>query len=898
MAKRPLVLTIVVLGTLLLSGNVASLYLDWLWFTEINQVSVFAKTLKTQLLMGLVAGSLFFAILYGNLARAHAFRSRSPIRELNDWIDTPIGPLQPMLGQVILIASGVIAFFVGVNAAFRWREMLLFLNPAPFGQTDSVFGLDLGFYVFRLPFLASAQSWLTAALAVAALASTVVYALHRGIAMTPQGLIIDRIPRRHLLILGGFFLAAKGWGYRLESYELLFTTRGVVTGAVFADVNVRIPALTILAVAGVIGGILVAASAFLRGYKIPIAVAAILFGGSILGGSILPDMLHRFKVQPNEIVMESPFIQENIKMTRYAFGLTNIEEKVFPAEEDLTARDLAENDLTIKNVRLWDHKPLLATYRQLQQIRTYYDFVGVDNDRYVVDGEYRQVMITPRELSYQNLPGGTNWINERLSYTHGYGAILGPVNRISPEGLPEFLIKDIPGTSTSDIQVTRPEIYYGENSNAYVFVNTKALEFDYPVGDRNEYSNYAGQGGIPVNSFFRKVLFSIHYGDLKILLSNDIQPESRIMIRRNISERVRALAPFLHLDRDPYLVITAEGRLVWIVDGFTVSDHIPYSLRVRGLGNYIRNSVKAVVDAYNGSVRLYVNDPEDPIIQSYARIFPDLFERYDQMPEDIRAHLRFPQDLFTIQSQLYATYHIQDPQIFYNKEDLWNIPQRDGQNIDPYYTVMRLPGEAREEFILMIPYTPAKRDNMAAWLAARSDAPNYGKLVVYLFPKQKLVFGPRQIDARIDQDSAISQQLTLWSQRGSQVIRGSLLVIPIKNSLLYVQPLYLAASAGSLPELRRVIVAYGNQISMEPNLESALSAIFGGRPSASPATATGATTRDAGAPKSTRDEIAKSALKHFEKAREFLKEGNWASYGVELDRTEKLLRELSETQTK
>ncbi|MEK7221931.1 MAG: UPF0182 family protein, partial [Nitrospirota bacterium] len=556
----------------------------------------------------------------------------------------------------------------------------------------------------------------------------------------------------------------KAWGYRLDAYDLLYSRRGVVFGAVYADVHAALPILQGLVVLCALTALAVLVFALRGTWRPALLLGGLTFAVGTLGLSLYPEFVHRFQVVPNESVMERPYIEQNITFTRLAYGLTDIQEEVFPAEQELTAADLARNELTIKNVRLWDHRPLLSTYRQLQQIRTYYDFVDVDNDRYVINGEYRQVMLSPRELSYKNLTSRI-WINEHFTYTHGYGVAMGPVNRISPEGLPEFFLQDIPPVSAIDLTVTRPEIYYGEIPNDYVFVRTKAEEFDYPSGEKNVPATYRGRGGVTDLAFPRKVIFATYFGSLKILLSNDITPESRILYHRHIRDRVAKIAPYLTLDQDPYLVITKEGRLVWLMDGYTTSDRMPYAQPFGRLGNYIRNSVKAAVDAYDGSIEFYVSDAKDPLIQAYQRIFPGVLKPLSQMPDDLKAHMRYPQDLFTIQSHVFATYHMQEPQIFYNKEDLWNIPKKQDKDMEPYYTIMKLPKtgthkEARkEEFVLLVPFTPAKRDNMAAWLAARSDAPNYGKLIVYLFPKQKLVYGPRQVDARIDQDSAISQQL-------------------------------------------------------------------------------------------------------------------------------------------
>jgi uncharacterized membrane protein (UPF0182 family) len=768
-------------------------------------------------------------------------------------------------------------------------------HPTPFGLEDPLFQKDLGFYVFQLPLLTHIQSWIFSNLLLITIVTSLLYALNQGIHLSPQGISLVRSTRMHLALLGALLFLTKSWGYQLDTYNLLFSQRGVVYGAVYADVNALLPVLKILVWVSFLAGLLLLISGIRQGWTLPIIAIGSVVVIAIAGGSVYPELLHRLRVTPNEIVMETPYIQQNIQQTRFAYGLNKIEEKEFPAEENLTKESLVKNDLTIKNVRLWDHRPLLSTYKQLQQIRPYYDFVDVDNDRYTINGEYRQVMLSPRELSYRNLPGGANWINEHLTYTHGYGVTLGPVNRISREGLPEFMIKDIPPTSNTNISIKRPEIYYGENANDYVFVRTKALEFDYPIGDKNEYSDYSGDGGVPVSSLLRKLLFGIHFKNLKILLSNDITTESRVMYYRNLQERVNRIAPFLSYDQDPYMVISEQGSLYWVVDGYTTTNRIPYSQpALRNGGNYIRNSVKVVIDAFDGKATFFISDPDDPIVKSYAKIFPDLFKHVEEMPKDLRAHLRYPQDMFNLQAHMFATYHMQDPQIFYNKEDLWNIPRKGEKDMEPYYTIMKLPQEKKEEFILMIPYTPAKRDNMAAWLAGRSDDPNYGKLIVYLFPKQKLIYGPRQIEARIDQDSSISQQLTLWSQRGSQVIRGSLLVIPIEQSLLYIEPLYLAAEAGQLPELRRVIVSYGNQLTMEENLETSLANIFGGR-----VAAIASISKQEGTPAPKEEvlsieKLVQQAMEHFQRAKTFQRDGNWAGYGEELKQLESTLRELSQ----
>jgi uncharacterized membrane protein (UPF0182 family) len=667
----------------------------------------------------------------------------------------------------------------------------------------------------------------------------------------------------------------------------------VVFGPGYTEVTTQLLVLKILMVVSILCGLSIVYYAFRRDWRFPAAAVAVFFLVVIFGRNIYPSAIQKFKVIPNEIVLETPYIEKNIQYTRLAYKLEDIEEQEFPAEENLTGEDLRRNDLTIKNIRLWDHAPLLQTYSQLQEMRTYYKFVGVDNDRYTVNGEYRQVMLSPRELSYQALPART-WVNEHLTYTHGYGVVLGPVNRITNEGLPEFFIKDIPPVSTRDIKITRPEIYFGETSNEYVFVHTKRQEFDYPVGDKNVYTTYEGNGGVPL-SFWKKLLFAARFGSFTILLSNDITSDSRVMYYRQITERVSHILPFIELDEDPYMVISPEGRLIWILDGYTTTDRFPYSEPTAKLGNYIRNSVKATVDAYDGTVKLYISDTNDPIIQTYARIFPGVFKKMEEMPAELRSHIRYPPGMLSIQARMYRAYHMQNPQVFYNKEDLWAIPAQNTagneRELEPYYTIMKLPVDRKEEFILLLPFTPSKKDNMSAWMAVRCDSPNYGKMIVYNFPKQKLVYGPSQIEARINQDTEISRQLSLWNQRGSQVIRGSLLAIPIEKSIIYVDSLYLAAEKGQLPELKRVIVAYGNSIAMEENLETSLQRIFGGK-SIREKDFAPAAKRAGGPVEKTERQMALEALSHYRKAQEYLKLGNWGGYGEELKKMDELLRTI------
>ncbi|MGB9847022.1 MAG: UPF0182 family protein, partial [Desulfotomaculales bacterium] len=514
----------------------------------------------------------------------------------------------------------------------------------------------------------------------------------------------------------------------------------------------------------------------------------VMFALSVALLVIYPSLLQKLVVIPNEMEREKPYIENNIKMTRIAYDLNTVEKKSFPAGKTITAQDLQENEDTVKNIRLWDYRPLQQTYSQLQEMRTYYEFKDVDVDRYTVDGHYRQVMLSARELNVNSLPEAKTWVNQHLKYTHGYGIAMSPVNEVTSEGLPEFFIKDIPPVTRTNLKVERPEIYFGELTNQYVLVNTRSQEFDYPVGEENAWSTYQGKSGVQINSLFRRVIFAVAFHDYKLLLAGDVTNESQVLYYRNIVERARKVAPFLLYDGDPYIVLS-EGKLYWILDAYTVSNMFPYAEPFQEDLNYIRNAVKVVIDAYTGQVSFYAILPDEPVLKAYEKIFPGLFLPFEKMPADLKNHIRYPEDLFTIQAKKYAVYHMEDYRVFYNKEDKWNLPSElfgaEEQTMEPYYTIVHLPGEERPEFIQIMPFTPQNKKNMIAWLAGRSDGSDYGKLFVYEFPKQELVYGPMQIEARINQDTLISQQITLWDQGGSRVIRGNLLVVPIKDALLY-----------------------------------------------------------------------------------------------------------------
>ncbi len=797
--------------------------------------------------------------------------------------------------------AGAVALLFGLRAGSHWEQWLLFWYGEPFGKADPILGKDLGFYVFQLPWLEWLQAWLVGLVLLSAIASVAVYVLAGVVGLdVMRGLRVGPTARRHLSVLAAAMLLVLAFGAWLDAPGLLLKDSSLIHGATNADVAIAIPALRVLLAAALVGAALALAQISVTGWW-PLLAAAALYVGVSVAGSVGATAMQRFVIAPNEFVRETPYIEHNIAATRSAFAIDTVEERELSGDALLTRADIDANAATLGNVRLWDHQPLLQTFAQIQEIRTYYDFVSVHNDRYRINGEYRQIMLSARELNSESLPN-RNWINERLTFTHGYGVTLGPVNQVTPEGLPMLFIKDLPPQSSVDLTITEPSIYFGQQSNDHVFVRTKAREFHYPKGEDNVYSTYEGRGGVSMSGLVRRLLFSLRFRSFKVLLSDDITDESRVLFHRRLSERIERIAPFLEYDSDPYLVISG-GRLIWVQDAYTVSRHYPYSTPAVAGVNYIRNSVKVTVDAFHGTVTFYLIDTADPVARTLQRTFPELFRPLAEMPEDMRTRLRYPEGIFALQAAMYATYHMTNPAVFYNKEDLWEVPSIDGQPqprvMQPYYTMMRLPGEPAPEFIQMLPFTPARKDNLASWMVARSDGANYGHLRVFQFPKQKVVFGPRQIVARINQDQAIAPQITLWNQQGSEVLQGTLLVIPIEESLVYIRPLYLRSAGGRIPELKRVIVAHHNQIVMEETLDKALERLFPrGSASAPAAAAVPATTAAPGAapppktPPSTPDALTARALEHYRRALQAQREGNWAAYGEEIQKLGKVLEQM------
>ncbi len=881
---------IVAFAILFGSREFVSFMADWLFFREVGYESVFLKTFSAKLLAGAAFGVITFLVIFINL-RIAARRTFSLTGLHPLWQRVPqlqnidLKRVIVWISLVVSFLSFVIAFPIGTR---YWEQALLFLNRTPANLVDPLFGRDISFYLFTYPFIDALNAVARSMIVVTALLTIPVYFVRGGIVLIGSHLIVEPSVKRHLGILLSLFLLSLSFSFVLDRYGLLFTEHGVLYGASYTDVHARMLMLAIMAVLtafAAIGVPVVIARGFIA---LPLGTLGVLIGAYILGLQVYPSTIQSFKVSPNEIVLERPYISHYIKFTRYGYGLENMELQPFAANKQLTFTDIRKNLATIQNIRLWDEEPLLKTYSQLQQIRTYYHFSGVDNDRYTVNDDYRQVMLSPRELSYADLPE-RSWINERLVFTHGFGLAMGPVSGITKEGLPEFYIKDIPPVTSAGPKVTRPEIYYGESSNEYVIVNTKTKEFSYPTAEGSVYSVYSGKGGVRLSTLLTRLLYAAHFGNLKIVLSSDVTDDSRVLYNRRIIERLTQIAPFLSYDPDPYLVIGDDGRLSWIIDAYTQSGNLPYSKPLSGGTNYIRNSVKAVVDAYDGSVAFYVVDRKDILAKTYAAIFPMLFKPLDDMPPYLKNHIRYPRALLKIQARIFTTFHMTDPSVFYNKEDLWEIPSQHEKTMDPYYLITKLPGFEEEEYILLLPFTPSKRDNLAAWMAARCDGKNYGKVTVYTFPRDRLVFGPRQIDARIDQDAYISQQLTLWGQHGSDVIRGSLLIIPIEDSLIYVQPLYLVATdKGGLPELSRVIVAYGNNVVMEETLEASIQRLFtGSLPSMQMI--------EKGAPAIMRQprELGSQALEQLRKAREALRKEDWTGFGKYLKELENTLKEMT-----
>jgi uncharacterized membrane protein (UPF0182 family) len=870
-----------------------SLYGDYLWFAAVGYEMVFLTILGYRVGLFVLAAALSFAVLFASYRVATA-----TLRA--DGVAAP-----PWSVRAGIVAAAVL---FGLIYASAWDTVLRFLNATPFGVADPIFGQDIAFYVYTLPMLNLVIGFLMLVvgaglgLSLALYARPFVTAVEEAEPYVDTSFSYDFSAYRsylrehaytHLSTYVGVLLVLQGVGFFLDRYELLFSPRGVVFGMGATDQTVFLPLFGLLALTAVLGGLVVLANVWLpdaRAVYVPIA----LLVGFLLFGNVAGIVHQEFVVEPDEFNKEREFIANEISFTNRAFALDRVDEQEFPVSESLTREQIDDNPGTINNVRLWDPRPLLTTYNELQIFRTYYQFIDVDIDRYEVDGETRQVMVSAREIEFEALPTDSRtWVNRHLVYTHGFGVAMSPVSEVTADGLPAFYIKDIPPNTSVDIPVTQPRIYYGEATTDFAIVNSGTRELDYPRGGQNVYTSYDGEGGVELDSTLREFVYSVKFMDPRIILSDSIDTRTRLQFNRDIQTRAPTIAPFLEYDRDPYVVVS-NGKLYWIYDAYTTTDGYPYSKPIRFKGdreNYVRNSVKVVIDAYTGETTYYVAEPDEPVVRTYRKAFPGLFEDFEAMPAHLREHVRYPEDAFRVQAHQYLNYHMRDPQVFYNKEDAWRRPNEvaRGQEtpMDPYYIILTFPGEEDPEFVMIQPYIPQGRQNMIGWLGARSDPPNYGRLKSFLFSKQRLIFGPMQIESRIDQDADISQQITLWSESGSAVIRGNLLAIPIDDTIIYVEPLFLESQEeGRLPELKRVILIHGDRVVMQPTLERALAVQAG----AAPPTAPG---REPGLSGAELDR----ARTLYEEAQTALQRGDFETYARKITELGELLSEADTQQT-
>lgn len=895
---------IAVLAVLVLcSPQIAHFATDYLWFDEVGYQSVFLTFTFAKFAVGIVVFLLVFLLSYLTLHVTTKYEPKVTVEG-----DTVVNVPNKKGGKRImaLVPSLVLGVLAGyLSATALWQNILLFLQQTPAGVTDPVFGRDISFYFFSLSLFETVYALAFLFLAVIFLFNLLMTFYLQGFSKQTFQLMGKRI----IYFTTAFVLLLIA-GFQLQAANLLYAQDGAVLGAGYTDLHVTLPMYYIASAACVLTAVCLLAALKKKSAKIaavgPIALAAVLVIGGLAATGV-----QNFIVQPAEIAKEQPYITNNIEMTNKAYGLDDIKEMEFSGSGTLTATDLQEEMDTIKNIRLIDYRPTITVFNQLQSMRLYYKFVDVDIDRYDISGTQQQVYLSARELDQSSLDDSAQtWVNKYLKYTHGYGAVVTPVNQVTSQGQPEMWVENIPPSTTiPELEITRPEIYYGQLTNDYVIVNTEEPEFDYPIGDSNAQSQYEGDAGIPMN-FVNKTLFAMDRSNYKILFSNLITSDSKILLNRNILDRVEKIAPFLTFDSDPYLVVQ-DGGLVWVIDAYTSTDKYPYAAKVTNREsifygqNYIRNSVKATVNAYTGETSFYIVDKTDPLVNSYAKVFPGLFKPLDEMPENLREHLKYSTTLFEVQTEIYQQYHMKNPTVFYNKEDVWSIANEiygsETTKMESYFVNMRLPGSDELEFLLMRPFTPTQKQNMVSWLAARNDDENYGELVLFKFPKQTTVYGPMQVEARISNDSEISQNLNLWDQQGSSVIRSNLLVVPIKESILYIEPIYLTMnSENSLPEVVRIVVAYQDKIVMEKTLDEALSKLFGTdfrTEGAVPSTPDGDNDTTSTGGLLTYNEVVEQIKAAYQNAKRSAQNGNWADYGRYLEQLEQAISQLDKSGT-
>lgn len=863
---------------------------DLLWFRETGYESVFLKLVFSKFIIGAAVAAIVAVISYFTIVKASRFRPSTDRDTVTDIFDSEgreknIRPFIKLFSVVFGIAAGV------VSGTYLWNNILMFIGRQQSGVTDPLFNRDISFYFFNLELFEKIYS--LAIIFIFCLAVIIGFFTFyvQGMTNNPLRTIFERFS-----YLGAAAFVVMAFGFQLKAANLVYSENGAAFGAGWADLKIMLPFYYAATLLSVVSAVTLVIGFKNRKWKTAVS-GPLLLTVAVIAVNIIYPAVNGLVVKPDELNKEREYITRNITMTNIAYGTDEITEQEFPAENTLTAEDLADAEETVKNIRINDFRPARVIYNQLQSMRLYYTFPDVDVDRYELGGEKTQVFLSGREIDQDALIS-QSWINKYLKYTHGYGIVASPVNEITPEGQPALIVRNIPPESDfPELEIKRPEIYFGQLTNNYVIVNTDEKEFDYPLGNDNAETLYEGSAGIKLSGINR-LLFSIRENSLKMLISGAIHGDSKILVHRNIRERLERTAPFLTFDSDPYLVVS-EGKLYWIADAYTVSQKFPYSQPIY-LGNekinYIRNSVKATVDAYDGSIHFYLVDQEDPIASTYANIFPDLFSDVDEAPEGLRKHFRYPFDLFNIQTVIYQNYHMSNPSVFYNKEDSWAVAKEHYQgntaDVSPYYVTMQLSPEKPAEFILIRPFTPVKKDNLVSWLTAGNDGENYGKLVLFRLPKQKLVYGPMQIESRIDQDSEISKELTLWGQQGSTVLRGNLLIIPVKNSFLYVEPLYIQAdNENSLPEVKRIIVSYDDRIVMEKTLEEALEKIFG---SAEDIVYT--PEPDGTADSADRNELIAEAADIYRNLANLAGENRWQEYGENLEKLGKVLERLEQTE--
>ncbi len=915
---RTLIIAALTLAALAVLWYAISYYwTDYLWYQEVGHTNVFWTPFVGRLLVGLFFAIVFFGLFYTNLWLAH--RTSPKYRAVEGEPDGNVLELiarRGWTGKLILAVSALIALIVGLSYGARWERVLLFLNQGAFGYEDPLFGRDASFFVYTLPLLYMLVDFVITTVVLAIVFTLLVYLIDHAFTLSTKKRIVPT-PRvfAHISVLIGILLLAKAADFALGRWGLVYSTTGTTFGANYTDVHVVLPVLSALAIVSVVAAVLCFANLFRRNWKMPLAAVVLLFAVWLVGGKIVPAAVQSLQVKPNEITKDSEYIQKNIEATRWAFSIGDTSRVQLAADFDLTAAEVADNSATTENVRLWDPRQAAKAYAQLQALKPYYVFNDVDVDRYMLGDGPTQVLLSAREMNQAGLDT-KSWVTERLRYTHGYGFVMSPVNEATASGSPVFLVKDIPFVNTTDLKVERPEIYYGESGNSFVIVKTDTLEFDYPEGDTDVEGTYQGEGGIPISSFWRRAAFAFRMRSLSIFTTDSVNSESRIMIRRTLQERVQALAPFLTYDYDPYLVLRDDGTLVWMWDAYSTTSRFPYSQpwintntttanQISSGTNYIRNSVKVVVDAYTGEITFYQLDPEDSIVNSWGKIYDGLFTPADQMPADLRAHIRYPENLYSVQADVLTTYHVTDPATFYNFQDVWEIPTEIYESSEvpttPYYQVLALPGNSEAESALLLPFTPKGKGNMVALMAGRQDGDHYGELLLMDFPKGTPPDGPALIEAKISNDPEVSAKVTLWDQAGSSVIRGNLLVIPIEQSVVYFEPLYLQASIeNTVPELREVVVVYNNTVVMEPTLSQALVALFGPEAAPgttvpdSPTTTTNVTTDTT--PPSDLTTLAERANQLYMDALQAQRNGDWAEYGRLIDELGIVLEQMAAMQ--